>query len=240
MRTTQVRHVLFGAMIGGSLAAAGCDGGDGGGGAGASGTGGASAAASGAASGGVSSAAPVRFADYDGGAVPGGPGAGRRFGLGSGATGAAIAKMDRDIGPDGAELPAGKGSVAEGDALYKSQCAMCHGVNGEGMAPAFPRLSGRDVAAEGFKFANDPKLPHSIGNYWSHATSLFDYIRRAMPHTAPGSLTDDQVYALTAYLLAKDDVIAKDATLDAAALRAVKMPYADRFVPDDRRPNAPK
>lgn len=187
-----------------------------------------------------SSAAPVRFADYDAGAVAGGPGAGKRYRLGGAATSATIAKMDRDIGPDGAELPAGKGSVAEGGALYKAQCAMCHGVNGEGMAPAFPRLSGRDAAAEGFKFASDPKLPHSIGNYWSHATALFDYIRRAMPHTAPGSLTDDQVYALTAYLLAVDDVIAKDATLDARALRAVKMPYADRFVPDDRRPNAPK
>lgn len=183
---------------------------------------------------------PTRFADYDAGAVPGGPGAGKRYAIGGAASAGAIAKMDRDIGPDGAELPAGKGSVAEGGALYKTQCAMCHGVNGEGMAPAFPRLSGRDAAAEGFKFARDPKLPHSIGNYWSHATTLFDYIRRAMPHTAPGSLTDDQVYALTAYLLAVDDVIAKDATLDARALRAVKMPYADRFVPDDRRPNATK
>jgi hypothetical protein len=113
-------------------------------------------------------------------------------------------------------------------------------VNGEGMEPAFPRLSGRPAAAEGFKFSSDPKLPHSIGNYWSHATTLFDYIRRAMPHTAPGSLTDDQVYALTAYLLAVDDVIPDDAKLDATALRAVKMPYADRFVPDDRRPNASK
>ncbi|MCE9602850.1 MAG: cytochrome c [Gemmatimonadetes bacterium] len=224
-------------MLGGSLAAAGCDGGAT---AGASGTGGERAATAGAASGAATGATPVRFADYDGGAVPGGPGAGRHYGIGIRATAAAITKMDRDIGPDGAELPAGTGSVAEGGALYKAQCAMCHGVNGEGMAPAFPRLSGRDPAAEGFKFASDPKLPHTIGNYWSHATTLFDYIRRAMPHVAPGSLTDDQVYALTAYLLAKDDVIAKDATLDAAALRAVKMPYADRFVPDDRRPNAPK
>lgn len=191
-------------------------------------------------SGATSGTAAARFADYDAGAVPGGPGAGKRYGLGDAASRAAIAKMDLDIGPDGAELPAGNGSVADGGSLYKTQCAMCHGVNGEGMAPAFPRLSGRDAAAEGFKFASDPKLPHSIGNYWSHATTLFDYIRRAMPHTAPGSLTDDQVYALTAYLLAVDDVIAKDATLDARALRAVKMPYADRFVPDDRRPNAPK
>ena len=228
MPSTLVRWAVIGMAIGVSLAAEGCDGG------------GTAGAVSQAVSQATSQLTPLRFADYDGGAVPGGPGAGRHFGIGSSATGAAIAEMDRDVGPDGVGLPAGKGSVAEGGAIYTTQCAMCHGVNGEGMAPAFPRLSGRDPAAEGFKFASDPKLPHTIGNYWSHATTLFDYIRRAMPHAAPGSLRDDQVYALTAYLLAKDDVIAKDATLDADALRAVKMPYADRFVPDDRRPNAPK
>lgn len=186
----------------------------------------------------AASDASVRFADYDGGAVPGGPGAGQRYAIGSAATAEAIATLNTDIGPDGAELPSGSGTVAGGRALYAAKCAMCHGVNGEGMAPAFPRLSGRDPKAEDFKFASDPKLPHTIGNYWSHATTLFDYIRRAMPHGAPGSLTDDEVYALAAYLLAVDDVIPDDATLDAALLRAVKMPYADRFVPDDRRPNA--
>lgn len=214
-------RALLGAMIGASVAAAGCG-------------------AAGETSGSAAGTALVRFADYDGGAVPGGPGAGNRYGIGGGASAAMIAQMDRDIGPDGADLPVGKGTVTEGGALYKAQCAMCHGMNGEGMPPAFPQLSGRDPAAEGFKFASDPKLAHTIGNYWSHATTLFDYIRRAMPHTTPGSLTDNQVYALTAYLLAVDRVIARDATLDAAALRAVKMPYADRFVPDDRRPNAPK
>lgn len=163
-------------------------------------------------------------------------GTGPRYGLGTAASDSLVRAMDTDIGPDGAELPSGKGTVAEGATLYKAQCAMCHGQKGEGMAPAFPQLTGRPAAAEGFKFATDPKLPHTIGNYWSHATTLFDYIRRAMPHTAPGSLTNDQVYALSAYLLAQDDIIADDATLDAAALRAVKMPYADRFVPDDRRP----
>jgi mono/diheme cytochrome c family protein len=163
---------------------------------------------------------------------------GRRYGIGRPAPDSLVQAMDTDIGADGAELPPGKGTVAEGGVLYKAQCAMCHGQNGEGMAPAFPQLTGRPAAAEDFPFAKDPKLPHTIGNYWSHATTLFDYIKRAMPHTAPGSLTDDQVYALSAYLLAVNDVIADDATLDAAALRAVKMPYADRFVPDDRRPGA--
>jgi mono/diheme cytochrome c family protein len=160
----------------------------------------------------------------------------RRYGIGTPASDSLISAMNTDIGADGAELPPGSGTVAQGAALYKAQCAMCHGPKGEGMEPAFPRLLGRDPAAEGFKFATDPKLAHTIGNYWSHATTLFDYIKRAMPHGAPGSLTDDQVYALSAYLLAMDDVIADDATLDAASLRAVQMPYADRFVPDDRRP----
>jgi S-disulfanyl-L-cysteine oxidoreductase SoxD len=182
----------------------------------------------------------VRFADLDAGTVPGGPGAGARYGIGAVSDAKVIAAMDLDIGPDGTELPAGRGTVAQGDALYKAQCAMCHGQKGEGMEPAFPRLLGRDPAAEGFKFAADPKLPHTIGNYWSHATTLFDYIKRAMPHTTPGSLTSDQTYALTAYLLAMDDVIADDAMLDAASLRAVKMPYADRYVPDDRRPGPAK
>jgi cytochrome c len=75
----------------------------------------------------------------------------------------------------------------------------------------------------------------TVGNYWSHATTLVDYIRRAMPLTAPGSLTNDEVYALSAYLLAANEVIAKDAVLDAAAVMAVRMPARDRFVPDDRR-----
>nr|WP_026849225.1 cytochrome c [Gemmatimonas phototrophica] len=167
------------------------------------------------------------------------PAQGTRYGLGTPASDSLIRAMDIDIGPDGAGLPVGQGTVADGGTLYQAQCAMCHGAKGEGMEPAFPRLLGRVPAAEDFTFSSDPKLPHTIGNYWSHATTLFDYIRRAMPHTKPGSLSDDQVYALTAYLLAMDDVIADDATLDAAALRAVKMPYADRFVADDRAPGKP-
>lgn len=159
---------------------------------------------------------------------------GPTYGLGRRADGAVIARLDRDVLPDGTGLPEGQGSVAEGAALYVAQCANCHGQQGEGMGKVYPALVAAgpaDVAA----FAKDPKVVRAIGNYWSHATSLFDYIRRAMPLTAPGSLTDDQVYALTAYLLAENGVIPKDATLDKAALVAVKMPAAERFVPDDRR-----
>lgn len=155
---------------------------------------------------------------------------GTRYGLGRPADVQLVARLDTDIDPSGAALPAGRGTAAEGAVLYAAQCAMCHGAEGLGMPPAFPRLLGRDPKAEDFAFADDPKLPKTIGNYWPYATTLFDYIRRAMPLTAPGSLTDDQVYALTAYLLAADGVIPKESTLDAASLAAVKMPYTDRFI----------
>lgn len=160
-----------------------------------------------------------------------------RFSLGRPVDATTLRTLDRDVGAEGVELPAGNGSVGVGRALYAAQCAVCHGANGQGMPPAFPALSGRDPKAEDFQFASDPKLVHTIGNYWPHATTLFDYIRRAMPLTAPGSLTDDQVYSLTAYLLAVDGILPDTATLDAARLRDVRMPYHDRFVPDDRRPS---
>ena len=153
------------------------------------------------------------------------------FALGRAATIAEVA----DVGPDGVGLPAGSGTVGDGEALYAQQCASCHGARGEGRPPLYPRLVGRDSVAEGFPFGKDPRLVKTIGNYWPYATTVFDYVRRAMPLTAPGSLSDDQVYAVTAYLLAANAVIPLNAALDARSLTAVKMPYADRFVRDDRR-----
>ena len=172
---------------------------------------------------------PIASGDY----AAFGPMEGARLGLGRTPDQAALAAMDTDIDAEGTALPAGRGSTEEGKLLYAQQCAMCHAADGRGMLPAFPRLLGRDPKAEGFVFADDAKLPHTIGNYWPYATTLFDYIKRAMPLTAPGSLTDAQVYALTAYLLAEDDVIPKGSSLDAKSLRAVKMPYVDRFIWSD-------
>jgi cytochrome c len=184
-------------------------------------------------------AAPVPVAEfpasYDAGNVAGGPGKGRTYGVGRAASRAEIDRWNTDVGPDGAELPAGRGDVRTGAAIYAAKCAMCHGRAGEGIPPAFPTLVGRDSTAEGFRFASDPRLVKTIGNYWPNATTVFDYVRRAMPLTQPGSLTNDEVYALTAWLLAANKVIPEQAVLDARALRAVRMPYADRFVPDDRR-----
>ena len=107
------------------------------------------------------------------------------------------------------------------------------------MEPVYPLLISRDPRGEDFDFASDPSIPRSIGNYWSHATTLYDYIRRAMPLFTPGSLSADETYAVVAYLLAANAVIPDTATLDAAALRAVRMPARDRFVPDDRSPTRP-
>lgn len=177
---------------------------------------------------------PATFAQYQPGGVPGGPGGDGSYAVGAPAPDSLIASWDTDIGPDGAELPPGRGTVADGEKLFATACASCHGVGGVGGIAPNPALVGRDSAAEGFRFASDPSLTKTIGNYWPYATTLFDYIRRAMPQATPGTLSDDQVYALTAYLLAANQVIPKGTTLDAAALRKVKMPYRDRFVPDDR------
>ena len=153
------------------------------------------------------------------------------LGIGRPATPAEIAAIDIDIGPDGSGLPPGSGTAAQGATVYAARCAGCHGKTGrEGPNDV---LVGR-LNGEGFPFSRDPKLPHTIGNYWPYATTVFDYIRRAMPPDAPGSLKDDEVYALVAHLLALNELIAVDAVMDATTLPKVKMPARDRFVPDQR------
>ena len=159
----------------------------------------------------------------------------RHYGLGRTATAAEVAARNIDVGPDGEGLPAGSGSAAQGADLFQKKCSMCHGPKGQGMAPVYPQLIGRDPKAESFTFASDFKLVKTIGNYWPHATTVFDYVRRAMPFLQPGSLTNDEVYALSAFLLASNQVIPMTATLDSASLVQVKMPYRDRFVADTRR-----
>ena len=179
------------------------------------------------------------FASYEAGAVPGGPGAKQSYGLGHAAADSAIAAMNQDIGQDGVELPPGSGTVARGVVVYAAQCAQCHGAKGEGL-PSFPKLVGRDSAGASkpeFQFATTNKTK-TIGNYWPHATTVFDYIKRAMPFAAPGSMSDDDVYAVTAYLLSANAIIPDTTTLNAATLRAVRMPARDHFVPDNRKPTA--
>jgi cytochrome c len=157
----------------------------------------------------------------------------RQFALGRPASAAEIAAVDIDASPSGAGLPAGSGSVDEGAKVFAANCAACHGENGEGKPPAYPQLLGGPKGD--FNFASDFKIPRTIGNYWPYATTLFDYIRRAMPLTAPGSLTPEQTYAVTAYLLSREGVIPATTTLDARSLAAVQMPALSHFAKDDRR-----
>ena len=160
------------------------------------------------------------------------PAAPARYGIGRPATPAEIAAIDIDVRPDGRGLPAGRGTAAEGAPLYAAKCAACHGATGrEGPNDV---LVGRD-SRPGFPFAQDPALPHTIGNYWPYATTVFDYVRRAMPPTAPGSLTDDEVYALTAFLLRANEIITDEAVMDRATLPKVMMPAQKYFTPDTRR-----
>ena len=152
------------------------------------------------------------------------------LGLGSPATAEEIAAWDLDVSPSGEGLPAGSGTVSQGQALYAAQCMACHGVKGEGGVG--PKLIGPDDAKTGF--GDDPKIAKTMANWWPYATTAYDYIRRAMPQHAPGSLTPDQTYALTAYLLAENRVVRADFVADAKSLPAVKMPTTVKFVPDDR------
>ncbi len=155
-----------------------------------------------------------------------------RFDLGTEPSAARLAMVDIDVNPAGVGLPQGSGNAQRGAVVYAAQCAACHGTAGEGLGP-YPRLIGLEHQKD-FAFSDDPKYVKTIGNYWPHATTLYDYINRAMPHTAPLTLPPDDVYSVVAYLLAQNGVIAADAVMDKQTLPRVRMPSHERFVPDDR------
>ena len=153
------------------------------------------------------------------------------FAIGRDATPAEIAVLDIDFGPDGAGAPPGSGSVAEGRLVYNVKCVSCHGITGtEGPND---RLVGREPR-DGFPFGETRAIRRTVGNYWPYATTLFDYVKRAMPQTFPGSLTDNEIYAVAAYILFLNEIIPEDAVMSAETLPAVVMPARDRFVPDNR------
>ncbi len=135
-----------------------------------------------------------------------------------------IAAADIDVRADGAGLPPGSGSVAQGEAVYAAVCASCHGVHGQHPISAALRLTGGQGT-----LATPGALP-TVGSYWPYATTLFDYIRRAMPFNAPQSLTPDQVYAVSAYVLNLNGIVPDGAVLDADALPRVVMPNRNGFV----------
>jgi len=148
------------------------------------------------------------------------------FGFGSPATEEQIRAWDIDVRPDGKGLPAGRGTVAQGASIYAEKCAACHGERGRN--GPFEPLVGR--VAEGFPFGRDPSLKLTVGSYWPYATTLFDYMRRAMPYDRPMSLSNDEVYAVSAYILFLNGIIDKETRMDAKALPQVKMPNRDGFV----------
>lgn len=157
-------------------------------------------------------------------------------GLGRAPTPEEIAAWDIDVSPSWEGLPPGRGTPAEGARLFTAKCAACHGTDARG-GQGF--LGPNLVATEPLEgFGGDWHLPRVIGNWWPHASTLFDYVRRAMPQTAPGSLTSDETYALVAWLLAENGVVAKDFVLDEQSIKTVKMPTRVRFVPDDRETTA--
>jgi cytochrome c len=153
------------------------------------------------------------------------------YGIGRPATSAEIAGWNIDIGRDGSNLPNGSGSVSRGREVFAQQCASCHGEKGEG------GLGDRLAGGQGTTGTARPI--RTVGSYWPYAPTLFDYIRRAMPRNAPQSLSDEDVYAVSAYVLNLNGLVGADATLDAKLLAAVKMPNRDRFV-GDARPDVKK
>ena len=136
---------------------------------------------------------------------------------------AAIANWDISILPDGTGLPKGSGTSAQGAAIFAEKCAACHGDNGKGGGPAAALV--RDEKITGISASQK-----TIKNFWPYATTIFDFIRRAMPFTAPRSLSDDEVYALTAYLLAENKLIDTNQAMNAETLPKVKMPNRDNFI----------
>jgi cytochrome c len=137
-----------------------------------------------------------------------------------------IAAWDIDVAPDGRGLPAGSGDVTTGAHVFAAKCAACHGALGQGL------IGDALVGGRGTLASAKPK--RTVGSYWPYATTLFDYIRRAMPYNAPESLSADEVYALSAFLLNQNGIVPPDTRLDAQSLQKIRMPNRDGFVPDPR------
>ncbi|MBD2756190.1 c-type cytochrome [Spirosoma validum] len=148
------------------------------------------------------------------------------FGFGRPATAAEIARLDIDVRPDGKGLPAGEGQVLTGKQIFAAKCAACHGTGG---------VDGPNGSLVTTTNPGRKRPEKTIGNYWPYATTVFDYIRRAMPFSQPGSLTNDEVYHLTAYLLQANGIIDEKTVINAQTLPRVVMPAQKLFVPDDRK-----
>jgi cytochrome c len=143
--------------------------------------------------------------------------------LGRLATADEIASWDISIGPSGAGLPPGSGTPKQGEAVYAGKCVACHGEKGVGK-PNDQLVGGRG------SLSGDQAPIKTVGSFWPYATTLFDYVRRAMPLGAPKSLSDDEVYAVAAYILRLNDIIGEADVMDAHTLPEVQMPNRDGFI----------
>ena len=137
-----------------------------------------------------------------------------------------IQAMDIAIGTDGKELPPGSGNAKKGAELFANKCAVCHGENQQG-SPQAPVL----VGGKGTLTSLHPMM--TAGSYWPFATTIFDYIRRAMPRFQEGTLKTDEVYSLTAFILYRNDIVKEDDVIDATTLPKIKMPNRDGFIPQN-------
>ena len=146
--------------------------------------------------------------------------------LGRIATPEEIAGWNIDVFPDGTNLPEGKGPVVHGKEVYMASCAGCHGASLEGGFG--PALTG------GKGSLTSPKPKKTVGSYWPYATTLFDYVRRAMPFQAPQSLSNEDVYSVSGYILSVNELLPSDATVDASVLTKLQMPNRNAFYVDDR------
>ncbi len=149
-----------------------------------------------------------------------------RTGLGHQATAEELGAAGYTVFPDGRGLPEGRGTALEGKAVYQQFCAACHGRNAQG-EDAAALIGGRDSLT-----SERPRK--TVESYWPYATTLWDYVRRSMPYEAPGSLTEDEIYAVVAHLLNLMGLVGDDAVLDRESLPKIEMPNRDGFVPDGR------
>jgi cytochrome c len=156
-------------------------------------------------------------------------GYGGPYGFGTTAGEQEIAAVDIDAMPDGRGLPPGSGTYVQGAEVYAVQCAACHGEQLEGI----PDLGGDKLIGGRGSLASGSPIK-TIESYWPYATTVFDYVKRAMPFPAPGSLSDDEVYAVSAFILAEAGIIGRDQVMNATTLPDVLMPNRDGFVPDPR------
>jgi cytochrome c len=145
--------------------------------------------------------------------------------LGKPITESDVKNWDISVLPDGTNMPPGSGTPAQGEKIYAEKCVACHGEGGKGgVMPAAGVLVGGPPLTDGID------TPKTIANYYAYPTTIFDWIKRAMPYTAPRSLSDDEVYSLVAYILSLNKLIGENDTMDAKTLPQVKMPNRDNFI----------